>query len=151
MGSTRRCLVKYGDQSEIHLTFSANGWNTKDVMVAYLQWLSGQIGGMPCCLILDVYAAHLADCVWEVAEALDIELITVPANGTGQYQPLDYRIFGILKSFARQEFMRLTRINEFEETDRMAAHTLSVCWHRLSRDEIRAAWKCILPNYEYTD
>ena len=36
-------------------------------------------------------------------------------------RPLDYRVFGILKSFARQEFMRLMRIDSFDATDKAAA------------------------------
>ena len=33
----------------------------------------------------------------DFADRLNIELIYVPANGTGTYQPLDRKIFGIVK------------------------------------------------------
>jgi hypothetical protein len=44
------------------------------------------------------------------AAQCDIELLFVPADGPSEYQPLDYRIFGGLKSRARTEITRLMAI-----------------------------------------
>ena len=141
-GKTRRCLVKMG-HVDAELTFSENGWSTKDVMIKYLQWLSERSDGEPCCLVWDVYKAHLVDEVWQCANNLDIHIITVPANGTGAYQPLDHRIFGILKSYARREFIRLKHLGQFDETDQMAARILCDCWNRISKEQIISGWRCL--------
>lgn len=42
--------------------------------------------------------AHKTKAVLEKACDSNIQLIFVPANGTGKYQPLDRKIFGILKA-----------------------------------------------------
>lgn len=53
-------------------------------------------------MILGCLATHKTPAVLEKAFILRIELIFVPANGTGFYQPLDRLIFGILKSKLRR-------------------------------------------------
>ena len=81
-GKTRQCLVKMW-HVDAELNFSENGRSTKDVMMKYLQWLSERSDEEPCCLVWDVYKAHLADEVWPCANGLSIRIITVPANVTG--------------------------------------------------------------------
>ena len=51
--------------------------------------------------MLDCLAAHRTPVVLQKAADLNINLIFVPASGTGYYQPLDRRIFGILKTKLR--------------------------------------------------
>ena len=50
-------------------------------------------------LVLDLFASHLDQAVKEHAKVLEIELIFVPDNGTGLYQFLHRKIFGILIKF----------------------------------------------------
>lgn len=52
----------------------------------------------PCALLLDCFKAHCTVSVSKFAKDHFIELIFVPANAKSEYQPLDRRIFGILKS-----------------------------------------------------
>ena len=55
------------------------------------------MGKSPFVLILDVYRAHIDKTVKAEAEKLGIKLIFVPACATGLYQPLDRRLYGIIK------------------------------------------------------
>jgi hypothetical protein len=73
-------------------------------MIEYIEWLSAQCHGEHLMLMLDVYKAHRTVIFQGKAKELGIELLFVPAGGTSQFQPLDRRTFGKLKSLARAAF-----------------------------------------------
>lgn len=79
------------------VTHSTYGWRTDEIMVDYLNWLKNQASGNNLCLVIDVFSAYITPLVKTTAKDLGIELIYVPANGTGLYQPCDIRIMGVLK------------------------------------------------------
>jgi hypothetical protein len=60
----------------------------------------------PCALVLGVYPGHRTERVIATAEANNVELLFVPAGGTGRFGPMDRLIFGDLKAQARAEFGR---------------------------------------------
>jgi hypothetical protein len=92
------------DHSETHRKWRA----TENLIVEYLEWLYSEIaGGCPCVLILNVYLTHRTQVVVNAARERDVELLFMRAGGTSEYQPLNYRIFGELKSRARAEITRL--------------------------------------------
>ena len=101
-GKTSRSEKKYhiGFSSNDFITHSQSGWTTAQVMQEYLVWLWDRMGKKLFCLILDVFEAHRDDSVKELAEDLGIQLIYVPACGTGEFQPLDRRLFGIVKKIS---------------------------------------------------
>lgn len=70
--------------------------NTGDARVYSL----GYDGEMAILSNLNVFKAHRDDNVKELAEYLSIQLIYVPACGTGEFQPLDRRLIGIVKKLA---------------------------------------------------
>lgn len=98
-GKSKRCEKKFGVQkNDDEIIFhSPNGWTNSQVMIKYLEWLSGKMDHQKFVLVLDVYKSHLKDEVLEKADELGIHLIFVPACGTGMYQPLDISVFGIFK------------------------------------------------------
>lgn len=97
-GKTKRCEKKYGNQdSDELITHSESGWMTPSVMKTYLNWLHEMMGKSPFVLILDVYRAHIDKTVKAEAKKLGIKLIFVPACATGLFQPLDRRLYGIIK------------------------------------------------------
>ena len=55
----------------------------------------------PCYSIMDTYTAHKKESVREEARASDIELVFVSLGCTDIVQPLDMKVFGALKSYAR--------------------------------------------------
>ena len=71
-------------------------------MIRYLKHVHSKFAkNNPCALILDVYPSHWTKNVLQLAGDLNIDLIFVLANGTGQFQPLDRVIYGIIKSNLR--------------------------------------------------
>ena len=95
-GTSTGCENKYGNVDNVLKTHSLNGWTTPQNMIDYLNLVHEWIPE-PCALVLDLFASHHCQAVKDRAQELGIDLIFVPANGTGLYQPLDRKIFGILK------------------------------------------------------
>jgi transposase len=58
----------------------------------------------PLVVILDVYPAHRTDAIRGMALALGIELVFIPPGCTDRLQPLDRRVFGVVKAYARQQW-----------------------------------------------
>jgi hypothetical protein len=76
------------------------------------QWYRGK----PIALWWDLFAAHRCSETKELPPQLNIRLEFMPAGATGEYQPLDRKIFGTLKSRARSWFDRLWIVQEHEPT-----------------------------------
>jgi hypothetical protein len=55
-------------------------------------------------VILDTYSAHRTDAVKSTAAQLGIRLEFIPPGCTDLLEPLDRRIFGVLKSDGRQHW-----------------------------------------------
>ena len=103
-GNSPICEDKYGVQSDVITIHYESGWSHQKVVKEYLnilvEWCEP-----PLALVLDAYASHRSKEVKEHAKSLGIDLIYVPASGTGEYQPLDRKIFGILKGKLKHEEM----------------------------------------------
>jgi hypothetical protein len=64
-------------------------------------------------LIIDLYKTHWTEQVPGTAEELNIEMISIPASCTDEFQPLDRKVFGPLKVKAKHEYqMEATRGNK---------------------------------------
>ena len=86
---------------------SSNGWMNSEIFEQYLLLIRQQYNDdQEIVLILDVYAVHRCAKVRELASALKIRLIYIPAGLTDSHQPLDRRIFGALKSTAKHHVYR---------------------------------------------
>jgi hypothetical protein len=95
-------------------------------------------------LIMDVYAAHRTDRVKNRALELGIEILYVPSGGTAQFQHLDARIFGELKSRAHAEFHRFTASQGFRgATYEESIKILRTCWEKISSDNVQQAWSTV--------
>ena len=146
-GKTERCVRKYGDISDVVFCHTTNGWVKEEITIRLLEEIRNHAGDDAACLILDVYSAHRTESVLKRAKKLKIELIFIPAGGTGKYQPLDYRLLGEMKSRAKRLFMLLASKN----CDRNITHHQSIlllkeAWKSISTENIRKSWRCILPN-----
>ena len=139
-GKTKRCEKKYGNQnSEELITHSENGWMTPSVMKIYLKWLHEMMGKTSFALILDVYRAHIEKSVKEEAKKLGIKLIFVPACATGLYQPLDRRLYGIIK----KKLISNDKNKQIQSDDKRWENILNEMkevWNELSENAIRSAW-----------
>lgn len=112
-GTTDRCTRKFLENPVlarakahgwIHLTHSENGWCDEAVAKAYLKWLAEWNGGGRKYVIWDLFAAHRCDAVKAFADEEGITLEFIPAGQTGSWQPLDNRIFGVIKAKAKEMF-----------------------------------------------
>jgi hypothetical protein len=86
-GKTARCHKQLGVHPghEYEIWRSSTGWCTAALMLQYFGWLRTRMAGEPIC-------------VEGQAAEYRIEIIWVPKGAAGQYQPLDRRTFGALKS-----------------------------------------------------
>jgi hypothetical protein len=131
-GNTRRCLTRFGlgRLNDVRGVTSPSGWTTGDVMCEYLTYLREEpYPTGPLVVILDVYPAHRTDMVRATAYALGIELVFIPPGCTDRLQPLDRRVFGVLKVYARQPWRRHNR-EQFGDkmTREQIAQNLSAAW-----------------------
>ena len=146
-GKTNKSKLKFkvGKNTKIILSQNQNGWTNEAVMLEYLEYFHNHFqGNGDCALILDCLAAHRTPAVLEKANSLKIELIFVPANGTAIYQPLDRRLFGILKSKLRSMAgsTTLSGKSRYEEITK----NLLEAWDSIKNNEkaLTSAWN--IPN-----
>ena len=88
----------------------------------------------PCTLLLGCLKAHSTASVLKFAKDHFIELIFVPANGKSEYQPLDRRIFGILKS--KLDSLSVSWIFTGYERFEMIAKDLVNIWTEISHENL---------------
>lgn len=140
-GKTEAATSKFRttDSTEVWETGNQQGWMNETIMLKYLNHLHEHFAeGFPCALVLDCYKAHRTKEVKKLAKKLRIQLIFVPANGTGTYQPLDRRVFGIAKSILRS----LSKNQIYNDENRFSIVTglLMRAWSRITPDHMISAW-----------
>ncbi|KAK8885701.1 hypothetical protein M9Y10_041153 [Tritrichomonas musculus] len=91
-------------------------------------------------MILGCLATHKTPTILEKAFNLRFELIFIPANGTVFYQPLDRRIFGILKSKLRR-FAGKEALSGKKRFEIITSHLLEA-WEMIKGNEkaLTSAW-----------
>lgn len=153
-GTTERCerkitqcehLQRAIKNEELIITHSQSGWTTESVALDYLEWLFHSYAhSNNFALLWDVYATHRTPRVKQYAEENHIPLLFIPAGQTGEWQPLDFRIFGSLKSRARAQFNRNNIIDQNGKElfiDWPKAITILLdCWKSIKPKEIISAW-----------
>jgi hypothetical protein len=79
--------------------------------------------------------------VREIAQLWEIQLVFIPPGCTDKLQPLDRRILGVLKSYARQLWRKQYRESRSVKTIRsmMAANSCKA-WGRITAGLIQEAW-----------
>lgn len=121
-------------------------WMNEDLMIDYLQHLYDNWSkGQPCALLVDCFRAHCTKIVKKFAKEHFIELIYIPANGTSDFQPLDRRIFGIIKSKLRS--LAGSRIFTGPKRYEMITDDLIKAWDDIQPENLISAWD--IPKLEY--
>jgi hypothetical protein len=111
-------------------------------MLEYLPWLSQEAQWEPILLVLDGYPAHRTAKIQQRAREPQIELLSVPAGGTSEFQPFDRRSFGELKSQARRAFEHLAwRSGDRRSTPEQAIAVLVEAWNSIAAGSIQRAWE----------
>lgn len=135
-------LRHYIQSSQLYVDHSENGWSNEDLMIRYLEWLKNYKKGYMFNVVWDLHASHRSESVKGKAQGLEIGLSFIPVGQTGEWQPLDRRIFGILKAKACSMFdseMISKNLQEFDIID--AIVILLRCWTQITQSEIISAWK----------
>jgi hypothetical protein len=99
-GTTTKCHPPYAFPPEFHITHSATHWSTSETMEQYVVEVlvpyfarvreeEGLPSDQPGVCLLDVFRAHRVETVLQLFSAHNINVIFVPANCTGDLQPLD--------------------------------------------------------------
>jgi hypothetical protein len=141
-GKTLRCLAGYELGDDVWKAQSESGWTTSDVTCGYFRQLRQKLfPDGPLLVILDTYAAHRSADVRSVAALYGIELVFIPPGCTDRLQPLDRKVFGALKSFARQQWRRRYHKTFGAKVKRPEiARGLVEAWDRLTDETIEDAW-----------
>ena len=109
-------------------------------MIDYLRLVNRWMNGRLTVLVLDRYSAHVTTEVKEEAGRNNIRLVFVPTSGTDKYQPLDKRVFGVIKSkYASKCDDQLFEFDNGPDKSK-AADLFLDCWKELSEQTILSAW-----------
>ena len=114
-GKTDKCHPSFQFPEDWNITHSSNHWTNEDttkeyilnVLVPYLEAERKALAlpdDHPALLILDIFAAHRTLAVKELCAEHHIVMVFVPANCTGELQPLDVSCNGEFKAFMKQMF-----------------------------------------------
>jgi hypothetical protein len=141
-GKTPRCLQGYQLPPQVWSDHSPSGWTTTDVMCRYLAHLRDALfKDGPLLVILDTYAAHRAQAVRDAARLCNIDLLFIPPGCTDRLQPLDRRVFGVMKAYARRDWrIAYHETGGGKVTRAQMAEHLVAAWNRLRPEVIASAW-----------
>ena len=126
--------------SDYELFYSEGGNTDEKAMIHYLQLLHIWMKSFPCALVLDRYASHETEAVKQKAKELDIRLVYIPTSATDKFQPLDRRVFGVLKSKASKEFDNFVFDAHRGFTKPEAADLFVRTWREIGENIVKKAW-----------
>jgi hypothetical protein len=158
-GKTTTCHKQFGGP-ETHPGFkkdvdyfvnqSESGWVTQRVFEDYMTWLIIQLQPGPVFLLMDQYPTHFSTKSKAAAAAKTdgLDFIPVPKGGTGEWQPLDHRIFGNLKAKGAEiwesKYIESVRNKtSFVPSKPLALQILLESWSQIRPSHITDAWAVI--------
>ena len=126
----------------MYVSHTHTGWSTEEFAIQYLNHLKGTyLKDDPGLLVWDLHASHRTNNVKAAAEQLSIGMKFIPAGQTDYWQPLDNKVFGVLKAKARAMFdAQMADMNLKDVTIMNAIDILVECWQSLETELIRGAW-----------
>jgi transposase-like protein len=148
-GKTERVeRSQIGDVAPHWVAHSVSGWMTEDTFEQYLGLLRHHYAdGSELHLLLDSYSAHRTQNIKDTAARLGINLHFIPPGMTDQFQPLDRKVFGVLKASAKSLFFRRVNKNpDVKRTKSDAVQDLISAWTNLADTTIEKAWDIYMPS-----
>lgn len=110
-------------------------------MERYIKWLNHELGGRFCYLIWDLHSSHRDAGVKEKAHKKHVNLSFIPAGQTGQWQPLDRRVYGAVKQEAMDRLNEICIDEDLASLDMVDALCILVdVWNELEPDDIKKSW-----------
>ena len=141
-GKTDACHEQLGDPQGHLVAHSESGWTTVETFSQFLMSVRERFADDdPIYLLLDLYSVHRSDEIKELAENLGIHLVFIPPGMTDHYQPLDRRVFGVLKQYMRLLWRKEYMTDPLQRfSKRKAVQLLVPAWERISPQIIRSGW-----------
>ncbi len=134
-----------GDVGYHMRSYSSKGWTTSETFIQYITGIRNHYGWddkNTIHIILDLFKAHVTDKVKDAAKSLNIALHLIPAGMTDELQPLDKKIFGPLKTFARKLFhQRYQNSPEERRTKRDACQDMVRAWEKVTSEMIEESFE----------
>ena len=154
-GKTERAEQRYRDDPRINrllrsrrlfIAHSENGWSDADVMKSYLEWFSNEMGNEWSLLLWDLHSSHRCKEVKDEAVNRHVNLSFIPAGQTSVWQPLDRKIFGMLKAKAQKKLNELCAVTHLDSlTMADALVILLQAWNEIPAELVRKSWNHIIP------
>lgn len=144
-GNTSQVInTQLGDVYPHLATFSENGWSTNLTIYEYLNYIKSLFeDDDEIHIILDIYSAHRSLETKEAAEALGIKLHFIPAGYTDMYQPLDVKIFAIIKAYIKHILRTYLREGK-QMTKKDACRMMIAAWEKLEPTRVQEAFEEII-------
>ena len=141
-GKSDRCHDQLGETCGHLVTHSESGWSTVETFSLFIMSVRERFpDNDPVYLLLDQYSVHRTEPIRTLAQSLGVELIFLPPGMTDTYQPLDRRVFGVLKQYLRLLWRREYLANPLQKfTKKKAVQLLIPAWERISPYIIQAGW-----------
>lgn len=125
-------------------TFSEKGWSTNHTIYEYLNYIKSLFNdNEEIHVILDIYSAHRSEETKEAAKELGITLHYIPAGYTDMYQPLDVKIFAIIKAYIKHMLRMFLREGK-QMTKADACRNMIRAWEKLEPARIQEAFEEIV-------
>ena len=141
-GKTDLCHQQLGDPQGHLVGHSKKGWTTVDTFSEFLMAVREHFrDDDPVYLLLDLYSVHKTQEVRQLAASLNIVLTFIPPGMTDAYQPLDRRVFGVLKQYLRLLWRRAYHEDPDQRFNKQKAVQLLVpAWERISPQLVMEGW-----------
>ena len=130
-----------GDISSHWKTHSETGWMTNETFQEYLKKLREHFGdNKPIHLVLDCYKTHKSEVTKNLAKNLNMSLHFIPPGMTDAFQPLDRKIFGIVKAFAKRLYRQRIKNSNGIIKKADACQDMISAWNQIQDCSILDAW-----------
>ena len=154
-GKTARCEARYRSSPKLShhirakrliVDHTESGWATAELMKRYVKWLGEQLGGRFSYLLWDLHSSHRDEEVKKKAHKKNVNLSFIPAGQTGEWQPLDKRVFGAVKKQAEERLNEICVNEDLADLNMMDALAILVdVWYALPQEDIKKAWAHLFP------
>jgi hypothetical protein len=157
--TTERCEQRFRDhfaaeivRRKLILCYQISRWPNNMVVKMVLRWVTERTRSGRNSLLWDTDIAHRDQAVKQYAAQKGLKLVFISPGMTDKYQPLDWRLFGSLKSRARARFDNLWIQHPGKTLTLMDAMAILLdVWETTSQEEILDAWSKLDPETSTVD
>ena len=141
-GKTERAEnSQIGDIGPHWKTHSESGWMTNEAFQEYLKKLREHFGDNETIhLVLDCYKTHKSELTRNLAKNLNISLHFIPPGMTDEFQPLDRKIFGIVKAHAKKFYRKRVKNGIGNITKSGACQDMIQAWDLIKESSVLDSW-----------